>query len=154
MEMGLHEWHMAAYLDAMIIAGSETTATVMSALTYHLCRSPAIYDKLKQEVRSRYKSSNEITSLSATFPYLTAAIHEILRLFPPIPFGMPRIVPPGGDTVDEMFIPGGVSCSSDLMKDEARGWCVRQTTVSVHAWSTIHSEKNSKDRINLFQSGG
>lgn len=114
-EMGLHEWHMAAYSNAMIIAGSETTATVMSALTYHLCRLPAIYDKLKQEVRSRYKSGNEITSLSATFPYLTAAIHEILRLLPPIPFGMPRIVPPGGDTVDEMFIPGGVSCSSLLV---------------------------------------
>jgi cytochrome P450 len=114
-EMGLHEWHMAAYSNARIIAGSETTATVMSALPYHLCRSPAIYNKLKQEVGSRYKSGNEITSLSATFPYLTAAIYEILRLFPPIPFGMPRIVPPGGDTVDEMFIPGGVSCSSLLV---------------------------------------
>jgi hypothetical protein len=32
MEMGLHEWHMAAYLDAMIIAGSERTATMMSGL--------------------------------------------------------------------------------------------------------------------------
>ena len=108
-EMGLNEWHMAAYSNAMIIAGSETTATVMSALTYYLCRTPAVYDKLKQEVRSRYRSSDEITSLSATFPYLTAVIHEILRIFPPIPFGMPRIVPPGGDTVDGMFIPGGVS---------------------------------------------
>jgi cytochrome P450 len=89
--MGLHEWYMAAYLDAMIIAGSETTATVMSALTYHLCRSPAIYDKLKQEGRSRHKSSNEIKSLTATFPYMRAVIHEILRLFPPIRFGCPEL---------------------------------------------------------------
>jgi cytochrome P450 len=115
METGLHGWHMAAYLDAMIIAGSERTATVMSALTYHLCRSPAIYDKLKREGRSRHKSSNQITSLTATFPYMTAVIHEILRLFPPIRFAMSRIVPPGGDTVDEMLIPRGVSCSSLLI---------------------------------------
>ncbi|PMD33124.1 cytochrome P450 [Hyaloscypha variabilis F] len=125
-EMGLNEWHMAAYSNSMIIAGSETTATVMSALTYYLCRTPAVYDKLKQEVRSRYMSSDEITSLSATFPYLTAVIHEILRIFPPIPFGMPRIVPPGGDTVDGIFIPGG-------------------TTVSVHTWSSAHSAENFKD---------
>ena len=107
-EMGLNEWHMAAYSNSMIIAGSETTATVLSALTFYLCHTPDVYDKLKHEVRSRYKRSEEITSLSATFSYLTAVIHEILRIFPPIPFGMPRIVPPGGDTVNGMFIPGGV----------------------------------------------
>jgi len=113
-EMNLNDWHMAAYSNSLIIAGSETTATVMSALTYWLCRTPLVYEKLKEEVRSRYKSSSEITSLSATFPYLTAVIHEILRIFPPIPFGMPRISPKGGETVDGIFVPGGVSSSIGL----------------------------------------
>lgn len=117
-DMGLNEWHMAAYSNAMIIAGSETTATVLSALTYYLCRNPGVYDKLKEEIRGRYTSSEEITSLSATFPYLTAVIHEILRLFPPIPFGMPRIVPKGGDTVDGMFIPGGARFHSSIVWTE------------------------------------
>jgi cytochrome P450 len=107
-EMRLSDWNMAAHSNSLIIAGSETTATVLSALTYYLCRTPQVYDRLKEVVRSRYKRSDEITSLTATFPYLTAVIHEALRIFPPIPFGMPRIVPPGGDTVDGMFIPGGV----------------------------------------------
>ena len=110
-ELGLNDWHMAAYSSALIIAGSETTATTMSILTYWLCKTPRVYEKLKQEVRSRYASSREITSQSATFPYLTAVINEILRLVPPMPFGTPRVVPKGGETVDGIFIPEGVSFS-------------------------------------------
>jgi len=125
-ETGLNDWHMAAYSNALILAGSETSGTVLSALTYFLCRTPRVYEKLKQEVRSRFKSSSEITSVAATFPYLSAVIHEILRMYPPVPFGMPRIVPEGGETVDGFFVPGG-------------------TTVSVHAWASTHSAKNFKD---------
>ncbi len=115
-EMNLNDWHMAAYSNSLIIAGSETTATAMSALTYWLCRTPHVYEKLKDEVRSRYKSSSEITSLSATFPYMTAVIYEILRIFPPIPIGMPRISPKGGETVDGIFVPGGVSFQIDVKR--------------------------------------
>jgi len=108
-EMGLTDWEMAAYSNALIIAGSETTATVLSALTNWLGRTPVVYSKLKEEVRSRFNSSSEINSQTATFPYLTAVIHEILRLFPPVPNGLPRITPQGGEIVAGMFIPGGVS---------------------------------------------
>jgi cytochrome P450 len=112
-EMALTDWNMAAYSNALILAGSETSATVLSALTYFLCRTPRVYEKLKKEVRSRYKSSSEITSLTATFPYLTAVIHEAMRMYPPVPFGMPRVVPRGGETVDGLFIPEGVSLFVD-----------------------------------------
>jgi cytochrome P450 len=108
-DMGLNDWHMAAYSNALILAGSETSATVLSALTYFLCRTPRAYETLKKELRARYKSSSEITSLTATFPYLTAVIQEAMRMYPPVPFGMPRVVPRGGETVDGLFIPGGVS---------------------------------------------
>jgi cytochrome P450 len=108
-QMGLNDWHMTSYSNTLIIAGAETTATTMSAVTYWLMRTPRAYEKLKQEVRSRYSSDQEITSMSATFPYLTAVVNEILRLVPPMPFGTPRVVPKGGDTIDGMFIPGGVS---------------------------------------------
>jgi cytochrome P450 len=109
--LDLNDWHVASYSQAMIIAGSETTATTMSILTYWLCKTPRVYKKLKQEVRSRYTSSSEIMSNNATFPYLTAVINEILRLVPPMSFGTPRVVPEGGETVDGLFIPGGVSFS-------------------------------------------
>jgi cytochrome P450 len=137
-EMGLNDWHMAAYSNALILAGSETSGTTLSALTYFLCRTPQVYDRLKQEVRSRFKSSSEITSVSATFPYLTAVINEALRIYPPVPFGIPK----GGDTVDGFFIPGGVSLS---VRIELIELILFQTTVSVQAWASTHNAKNFKD---------
>jgi cytochrome P450 len=107
-QMGLNEWHMTSYSNTLIIAGSETTATAMGTLTYWLCRTPLVYEKLKQEVRGRFQTSSEINSMGATFPYLTAAISEIMRLVPPMPFGTPRVVPEGGETVDGVMIPGSV----------------------------------------------
>jgi len=67
-----------------------------------------VYEKLKQEIRGRFKTSSEINSMAATFPYLTAVISEIMRLVPPMPFGTPRVVPEGGETVDGTWVPGGV----------------------------------------------
>lgn len=124
-QMGLNDWHMTSYSNTLIIAGSETTATTLSVLTYWLCRTPRVYEKLKQEIRSRYNSSSEITSQSATFPYLTAVINEILRLVPPMPFGTPRVVPKGGETVDEVLIPEG-------------------TVVSVHGYCAARNAKYFK----------
>jgi cytochrome P450 len=108
-EMDLTIWDMTGYSNAVIIAGSETSATVLSALTHWLCKTPDVYEKLKKEVRSRFKSSYEITSQSATFPYLTAVINEILRVFPPLPNGPPRIAPEGGEIVAGVYVPEGVS---------------------------------------------
>ncbi|TVY81294.1 Cytochrome P450 monooxygenase hmp1 [Lachnellula suecica] len=125
-EMGLTDWELSAYSNSLIIAGSETSATTLSALTHWLCKTPLVYSKLKDEVRSRFESSSEITSQSATFPYLTAVIHETLRIFPPFPFGPPRITPLGGETVAGVFVPEG-------------------TTVSVHMWSSTRNPKNFKD---------
>jgi cytochrome P450 len=141
-EMRLNDWNMAAYGNALILAGSETSGTTLSALTYFLCRTPRVYDKLKQEVRSRFKSSSEITSVSATFPYLTAVINEALRIYPPVPFGAPRIVSKGGDFVDGHFVPEGVSLPIHVKLIKLTSF---QTTVSVHAWSSTHNAKNFKD---------
>ncbi|PMD39569.1 cytochrome P450 [Hyaloscypha variabilis F] len=126
-QLDLNDWHVASYSQAMIVAGSETSATTMTILTYWLCKTPLVYEKLKQEIRSRYASSHEITSQNTTFlPYLTAVINEILRLVPPMSFGSPRVIPEGGETVDGHFVPGG-------------------TFVSVHGYVTARSAKYFKD---------
>jgi len=108
-QMKLTDWDLTAYSNSMIIAGSETSATVLSAATFWLCRAPAAYEKLKEELRSRFTSSSEITSQTATFPYLTAVINEAMRMLPPVANGPPRLVPKGGEFVDGVFVPGGVS---------------------------------------------
>ena len=88
------------------IAGSETTATSLCGMTYYLSRNPEAYNKLATEVRTAFKTFDEIDAKSTeALPYLQAAIWESLRVFPPVPIGMPRVSP--GDMVDGQFVPKG-----------------------------------------------
>lgn len=42
-------------------------------------------------------------------PYVEAIINETLRLKPAVPSGQPRVTPPGGLQIDEVWIPGDVN---------------------------------------------
>jgi hypothetical protein len=107
-KLKLNDWNLAAYAQLMVVAGSETTATTLSAMTYYLCRNPLAYQKLKDEVRGTFRSADDITSVKATLPYLNAVINESLRIYPPVPIGVARIAPKGGAMVAGVFVPGGV----------------------------------------------
>jgi len=109
------------------VAGSETKASSLAALTNNLLRHPRVYTKLKDEIRSRFNSENEINLQAVNdLPYLTACIEEGLRIFPPAPIGFLRTIQPGGDTIDGLYVPGG-------------------TAVSVSSWCAHHSPDNFKD---------
>ena len=54
--------------------------------------------------------TGDIDALSTNnLTFLGAVIQEALRMYPPLPLGMPRIIPQGGDTVDGHYLPAGVS---------------------------------------------
>lgn len=40
----------------LIIGGSETVATQLSGLVYNLCSNPSVLDKVKAEIRSKFKN--------------------------------------------------------------------------------------------------
>jgi cytochrome P450 len=101
---------IAAHASDFVLAGSETAAAALSAMTYYLLRTPEVMRKLQMEIRTSFKSYDAITSKSTLdLPYLGAVIAEGLRIYPPLPFGLPRVVPDGGDTVGGHFVPAGVS---------------------------------------------
>lgn len=96
--------------ELLIIAGSETTATALSGATYLLGKHPDILAKLTHEVRSYFSSEDEITLLSVQkLKYMLAVLDETLRLFPPVPSSLPRIMHKGGDTLCDVYIPEDVS---------------------------------------------
>lgn len=69
--------------------------------------------KLQEEIRTAFQAYDEInSSTTANLRYLHAVCLEALRIFPPLPLGLPRVVPVGGDTIDGHFVPEGVSCST------------------------------------------
>ena len=96
--------------NLFLIAGSETTATVLSGTTYLLLKNPEVMKKLAQEIRGRFKSASEITIDEVNkLEYLIAVLSEGLRYYPPVPTGFPRVVPQGGDNLSGHYVPEGVS---------------------------------------------
>ena len=96
----------------LILAGSETTATLLSGVTYWLLRTPDALRKVTGEVRSAFKSEDEINFNNTTMrlPYLRACLEEGLRRYPPVPSGLLRWTPPGGPTeIAGRLVPENVS---------------------------------------------
>ena len=96
--------------DLLLIAGSETTATLLSGCIFLLTTNPDKLNKVVAEVREAFKSEEEITILSIqNLPYMLACLNESLRRYPPVAVGLPRVTPKGGSYVDGKFVPEGVS---------------------------------------------
>lgn len=66
--------------------------------------------KLTAEIRGAFKSEDEIDFASvSTLPYLLACLDEALRMYPPVPTGLPRVVPTGGASIAGHYVPEKVS---------------------------------------------
>lgn len=103
---------LANNCSILIVAGSETTATTLSATTYFLCTHPDVMKKAVEEVRSSFSSPDEINFTTANkLKYLLAVLNEALRMFPPAAGPLPRAVPEGGEFVDGNWIPEGTNVS-------------------------------------------
>ncbi|KAF2768179.1 cytochrome P450 [Teratosphaeria nubilosa] len=99
---------MYANCNIFMMAGTETTATLLSGLTYYLSASPAKLARLTNEIRSTFQDETEITiERLQALPYLHACIEEGLRMYPPVSNGLPRIVPAGGVTIEGHEVPAG-----------------------------------------------
>jgi cytochrome P450 len=91
---------------ALTVAGSETTASLLSGVFYLVGSNPEILTKLTQEVRSTFKNEEEITMTSVnTLEFMLACLDETMRVYPAVAIGMPRVVPKGGHEIAGQFIP-------------------------------------------------
>lgn len=109
-EKGMSVDELVSNSYVLIIAGSETTATLLSGVTYYILTVPGVLDKLKAEIRGAFSSEEEITwSAVNQLKYTLAVLNEGLRMYPPVPFGFPRMVKGEGAFVCDRWVPGGVS---------------------------------------------
>lgn len=89
------------------IAGGETIATFLGAVTYHLLQSQVCHEKLKNEIRGHFAKSEDINATEARkLPYLQAVIDEGLRIYPPGSQGFPRVST--GMLIGSTWVPPGV----------------------------------------------
>ncbi|KAH8593799.1 cytochrome P40 monooxygenase [Bisporella sp. PMI_857] len=97
---------LAAQGSTLVAAGSETSSTFLSATTYYLLKNPSMLEKLQNEVRKAFQNDSEIDGENVKrLVYLNAVIEEGLRIFPPAPFGLPRVCP--GAEIDGHWVPKG-----------------------------------------------
>ena len=96
--------------ELVVTAGTDTSATTLPATVFLLCRNPEAMRKVVAEIRA-FPSEDKITAqaIRSEVPYLTACIYEALRLYAPVPEGLPRVCPSGGENICGYWIPGGVS---------------------------------------------
>lgn len=110
-----------------IVAGSETTANLLSGLIARLLWNKDKYDKLVTEIRTNFQKEDDINyDETSNLEYLNACIEEGLRIHPPVPTGLLRTVPKGGDYIDGHWVAGG-------------------TSVAVSSWAAAHNPVNFKE---------
>ncbi|CAG8953633.1 hypothetical protein HYFRA_00010092 [Hymenoscyphus fraxineus] len=118
-----------ATFNFVIIGGSETSATALTGIFNHLSKNEnkEILQRLCADIRTKFTTQQEITFDSIqSIPYLEAVISEGLRVCNPVPGGLPRVVPEGGDTYCGIFLPEG-------------------TRLAVRTFATNRSQKNFND---------
>ncbi|KAI5272105.1 cytochrome P450 [Aureobasidium subglaciale] len=105
---------MYANADLLMIAGTETTATMLSGLTYNLLRNPDPLKRLTAEIRNRFATVEDITINDLPrLPYLTACIQEGLRTYPSVAEGVRRMTnPTTGAEICGHWIPPNVGLDS------------------------------------------
>ncbi|CAN9264299.1 unnamed protein product [Alternaria alternata] len=71
--------------DLLMVAGSETTATVLLGVTYYLLKNPATYKKVTDEVRSAFDTAEDINfkEVNARCPYMLACLNEAMQRWLP-----------------------------------------------------------------------
>ncbi|CAI7661785.1 unnamed protein product [Penicillium palitans] len=123
-DLRLSRAEMYANSQVFMVAGTETTATALSGLLYHLLMTPEKMSVLVEEIRGVFEKDSDIEMRALErMPYLNACIEEGLRIYPPVPAGLPRITPDEGLLVCGEHIPG-------------------KTTLSVHHWATYRNPQN------------
>ena len=107
-EVKIPKEEIEANITLLIFAGSETISSAMSAILSELLRRPAALRKAVEEVRSAFRSIEDITvAFVAKLEYLTAIIQEGIRMGRAAAIAVARVVPKEYATILGQLVPGG-----------------------------------------------
>ncbi|GAM34675.1 hypothetical protein TCE0_015f02400 [Talaromyces pinophilus] len=126
-DRGMSYQELLGTCRVFLVAGSETTATLLSGAIFYLLQNSSCMERLKLEVREAFTNAEDITMRSVTssgkLPYMEAVLQESFRCYPPVPSTLPRITGSEGSVIEGKYVPPGIS-------------------VGVHQWSAYRSSTN------------
>ncbi|KAK5082769.1 hypothetical protein LTR05_006649 [Lithohypha guttulata] len=106
---GLNEGEIADDSLLQILAGSDTSGTILRSALIFTIANPRVYHRLQAEVTSAGVPSDQVISHARAqeLPYLNAVIKETLRYYPVNTGLNPKVVGPEGDIYNGLHIPPG-----------------------------------------------
>lgn len=129
------------------------TLTSISCLFYYLVLKQDVYKKLQAEI-DVHKDKVLENGWLGQLDYLNACINEGMRLMPPVPQGLQRVVPSSGATLCGKFIPAGtlVSVSPMTVQRDARNFSHPELFIP-ERWLDGSKETCNKDAYIPFSVG-
>ena len=106
---GFTQEEMIAEAGLLMIAGSSTSASAITATLFYCLHYPPTFERLQHEIRTMFNEVEEIRpgpKLSSC-QYLRACLDEAMRLSPGVAGMIPREVLQGGITIDDTYFPAG-----------------------------------------------
>ncbi|KAK1952053.1 benzoate 4-monooxygenase cytochrome P450 [Colletotrichum sublineola] len=155
------EGDVFAVSHGAIFAGSDSTASTMQSLCWHVLSSTQVHAKLVAEVADAVKSG----VLSATgnvswkeaqqLPYFQACLREAMRLRPAVGLNITRVVPPEGTELIGHFFPGGtqVAVNGWVLHRDKRIFGQDADDYRPERWLVSVEKAKQMDRY-MFQFGG
>ncbi|KAJ6481905.1 cytochrome P450 monooxygenase pc-1 [Mycena sanguinolenta] len=101
----------------ILLAGRDTTMSVLTFVVYFLSMYPAVFTRLRAEIIERVGCERRPTYDDIRdMKYLRAVINETMRLYPPVPSNLRESVnattwPSAGPTQPPLYIPAGTKVS-------------------------------------------
>ena len=97
---GMSVPELEANINDLLLAGTETSSTALTGITNLLLQNPRELTALVDEIRTAFPRESDITSSAVhELRHLGAVIEEGLRLAPPVPEGLARIIAPEGQFI-------------------------------------------------------
>ncbi|KUI65941.1 hypothetical protein VM1G_02144 [Cytospora mali] len=107
---GLTDDAVRSEAATFIIGGAETTSTALTYLTWAVLKRPGLQRRIEEEVATLRPdfTDEDVEAL----PLLHQVIQENLRLYSPTAGANARVCPPGGATLEGVYLPeGSVVCT-------------------------------------------
>ncbi|KAF4500918.1 cytochrome p450 [Fusarium agapanthi] len=99
---------------SLVIGGTETTVATITYGVWCTLKNPEVEKKMLEELRTVETNSDGLMEYLnlMNLPYLTAVIHETLRISSPTPGILTRLVPSGGTKYGSNFLPADTPVST------------------------------------------
>jgi len=140
-----------------VFAGADSTAITLRTIFYFLLKNPSTMAKIMEEIKDLPVSEDGVVSWTTanSLPYLTAVIHEALRIFPAGGIHLERVVPSAELQIKGHFIPGGTIIGASAWTIHAREELFEERTAEFRPerWLEVDEGELKRMKNSLFAFG-